>query len=383
MATLLDDLPQPYFSLLVASVRRAREQEPGLVDLARGNPEVPPPDHAVRAVCEALEQRPELHGYPPFAGTPELLRAFVQHQREVFGVELDPQREVVVVPGTKTAIALVCMALAGSGDAVLVPDPGYPDYYSGAGVCGARPASLPLDADAGFAPAWGALASRDVEQASMAFLNYPSNPCGTAATPELFAEAVEWSRRNGVPIVHDLAYGELVFGGRRPLSFLATPGARDVGVELVSMSKTYCMAGWRVGFVCGNPAIVSRVRTLLDHLTVGVFTPLQIGAAAALAGPQEFVAGLRETYERRARKVAEALGVPMAEGSYYTWIRLPRGLDAATLLHEHGVALAPGDGFGTAFGAAGSGWARLSVAVPDEQLDAGLLRLAPLLHGSG
>ena len=378
-SALLHGLPEPYFSTLVRTVREAHRTTPGgVIDLARGNPELPPPAHVVEALrAAALE--PGAHGYPPFAGMPELTEAFAHRFAEVYGVRLDPATEVIVVPGTKTAIALICMALAGRGDTVLVPDPGYPDYYSGVGVAGAQAAPLPLDAAAAFAPDWAAIAPDDLARVRMAFLNYPSNPCGTRATPALFDEAVAWAQRTGVPIVHDLAYGELVFDGQPPLSFLASEGAREVGVELVTMSKTYCMAGCRVGFVCGNPALIERIRTLLDHLTVGVHMPIQHAAIAALRGPQGSVAALRDGYGRRATLIAQALECDRAQGSYYTWLRLPEGLTFERLLHDYRVAVAPGAGFG----ARGEGWARVSAAVSDEQLEEGLHRLGMAFVAAG
>lgn len=372
---LLRRLPEPYFSQLVAGVHSANARIPGgVVDLARGNPEVPPPPHVIESLVAAA-RRPDVHGYPPFAGLPELREAFALHQQEVFGVDLDPEREVVVVPGTKTAIALCAMALAGPRDAILMPDPGYADYPSGIAIAGARRASLPLDAACGFAPDWDAVADVDLTEARMAFLNYPANPCGNVAGPGVFAEAVTVAQRYGIRIVHDLAYGELAFDGSPARSFLAEPGAKEAGVELVSMSKTWCMAGWRVGFVCGSAAIVERVQTLLDHLTVGVYMPLQHASIAALTGPQDSVERLRLTYAQRHRRTAAALGTVPSAASYYAWLRLPDGVTCERLLHEHRVALAPGEGFG----ARGRGWARLSVAVDDAQLDEGLARLAPVL----
>jgi len=373
---LLRGLPSPYFSELVASVRSAAAARPGgVVDLARGNPEQAPPAHVLRVLSEAAGAL-EGHGYPPFAGLPELRQAFAAHHERVFGVRLDPEREVVVVPGTKTAIGLVCIALA-QGSSVIVPDPGYADYPSGVALAGARLIPLPLDAAAGWSPVWDSVPAGALNASPMAFLNYPSNPCGSVARAGVFGEAVAVAERSRTALVHDLAYGELAWGPdgsheHAPASFLAAEGAASVGVELVSMSKTWSIAGWRIGFVCGNAEIVSRVRSLLDHLTVGVPLFVQRGAIAALEGPDTSVQQLRSCYRRRAERVAQRLGVPASEGGYYTWLKLPKGLSTGALLHDHGVALAPGEGFG----AAGSGWARLSVAIGDEQLELGLERLA-------
>ena len=233
--------------------------------------------------------------------------------------------------------------------------------------------ALPLDPTAGFAPDFAA-----VKPASPAavFLNYPSNPCAVVAPPELHQAAVRYAERTGAVIVHDFAYGDLVFDGRRPQSFLATPGAMDVGAELFTMSKSYGMAGWRLGFVLGNAEVVARVEELQDHLRAGIFMPIQHAAITALRYAQEDVLARRALYEQRRDRVLAALAStrverPRCEGSFYVWLRLPEGVTVQTLLAEHRVALAPGEGFG----ANGRGWARLSLAVPDDRLALGLERL--------
>ena len=207
------------------------------------------------------------------------------------------------------------------------------------------------------------------------YLNYPSNPCAVAVPDGVFEGAVAYARETGAAVVHDFAYGDLVFDGRPPRSFLATPGAKDVGVEMFSMSKSYGMAGWRVGFVVGNAEIVERVNLLNDHCRVGIFRPVQEACIAALTGPQESVAERRDTYQRRRDRVREALGHSVCEGTFYVWLELPDGVTAEALLAEQRVAVAPGEGFGSR----GEGWARLSLAVTDETLERGLERLAGVL----
>jgi aminotransferase len=184
---------------------------------------------------------------------------------------------------------------------------------------------------------------------------------------------VHWAEETGAVVVHDLAYADLVFDGREPQSFLAAPGAKEVGVELYSMSKTYGMAGWRLGFVVGNAEVVTRINLLTTHVRSGVFTPVQEAGVAALAGPQDSVEKRRARYEARRDRVAAATGA-RSEGTFFTWVRLPEGVTAAKLLADSRVGIAPGEGFG----ARGTGWARISLAVPDDALDRGLERLAPL-----
>ncbi|HEY7538332.1 MAG TPA: aminotransferase class I/II-fold pyridoxal phosphate-dependent enzyme [Gaiellaceae bacterium] len=367
----IERLPQQYFASLLRRVAAAAaEGGPPLVDLGRGNPEVGPPEHVVDALRREAS-RPDVHGYAPLRGLPALREAIARRYLDFYGVEVDPMREVAVVPGTKTAIVELVLALAQRGDTVLLPDPHYPDYPSGVALAGARLGFLPLDPAAGWAP--------DLDTApaaAAAFVNFPSNPCAAAVPPGLFAATVEYARRTGTAIVHDAAYIDLVFDGRKPESFLAQEGAKDVGVELWTMSKTYGMAGWRIGFVVGNAEIVERQNLLSDHARVGIFAPLQQAAIAALTGPQESVEARRESYERRRDRLVAALPEPpVCEGTFYVWLRLPAGLTAERLLVEHRVAVAPGEGFGSS----GAGWARLSLAVADETLERGIERLAPVL----
>jgi aminotransferase len=351
--------------------------EPGeaLIDLGRGNPDVGPPAHVVDAlVASAREQTPAVHGYAPFAGLPELREAIAARYADVYGVELDPHREVAVVPGTKTALVEVALCVAARGDAIALPDPGYPDYNSAVALAGAERLRLPLD-EAG-RPEWDALEGKPP---ALVYLNYPSNPTAAAAPGGVFAEAVAFAERRDAVVLHDFAYGDLVFGGRAPASFLAQRGAKETGVELFSLSKSYGMAGWRLGFVLGNAELVARVTWLQEHIRAGIFVALQRAAIAALTGPQETVAERRALYESRRDRVVDALPElePRCEGTFFVWLRLPEAWTSERLLREARVALAPGEGFGER----GRGHARLSLAVADETLDAGLGRLSQVLSG--
>jgi len=371
----LQRLPEQYFVALLGRVAAAAAEDgPLLVDLGRGNPELGPPPHVVEALVESARS-PHVHGYAPIRGLLATKAAIADRYREVYGVELDPEREVALVPGTKTAIVELALALADEGSTILLPDPYYPDYPSGPALAGARLETVPLEASMGWAPDLDA-----APPAAALYLNYPSNPCAVCAPDGVFSDAVRWAERTGGAVVHDAAYVDLVYDGRRPESFLATPGARDVGVEMWSMSKTYGMAGWRVGFVVGNSEIVERINLLNDHSRVGIFEPLQRAAIAALTGPQESVAERVAAYERRRDIIAGALAGPVVcEGTFFVWLRLPDGLTAERLLAEHRVAVAPGEGFGPS----GAGWARISLAVSDETIALGAERLAEAFAGAG
>jgi L-glutamine---4-(methylsulfanyl)-2-oxobutanoate aminotransferase len=357
----IERLPEQYFTGLLAKVAAATAEggEP-LVDLGRGNPEVGPPEHVVHALAECAERR-DVHGYAPFSGVPALKEAIAIRYGELYGVHLDPTREVAVLPGTKTGLMEFALCAVERGGTIVLPDPGYPDYFSAVALAGAK--LIPFS---GF----------DVEADAM-YLNFPSNPTAATVPDGHFAEAVQWAERSEAWVLHDFAYGDLVFDGRRPQSFLAADGARRVGIELFSMSKTYGMAGWRLGFALGSAELVRRIELLQDHAFAGIFRPIQEAGIAALTGPQDSVEERRATYERRRDRALAALeGIEArSEGTFFVWFRLPEGMTVDQLLREHRVAVAPGEGFG----ARGAGWARLSLAVSDETLGRGLERLRAAL----
>jgi len=363
----LERLPEQYFTALLARVAAAAalEGEP-LVDLGRGNPDVGPPPHVAEALAAAA-RRPDTHGYAPFAGLPPLKEAIAARYREVYGVEVDPAREVAVLPGSKTGLMEFAQVCVERGESIVLPDPGYPDYRSAIALAAARHETLPLHEDG--APDWdGAPRS-----AAAVYLNYPSNPVAACAPAGVFRDAIDYARRAGAWVLHDFAYGDLVFDARRPASFLAEAEAREVGLELFSMSKTYGMAGWRLGFAIGNAELVARIEELQNHQFAGIFMPVQHAGVAALTGPQDSVEARRALYEaRRDRSLAALRGCEArSEGTFFVWFRLPEGWTCERLLEERRVALAPGEGFGER----GRGWARLSLATADDVLDVGLARL--------
>jgi L-glutamine---4-(methylsulfanyl)-2-oxobutanoate aminotransferase len=361
----LDRLPDHYFAGLLARVVE------GVVDIGRGNPDVPPPEHVINALIEAARD-PKVHGYAPLRSFPELKEAIAARYATVYGVELDPETEVAVVPGTTTAIVELALCLADHGQAILIPDPGYPDYSSGIALAGANEIRVVLDPDADFAPDLAFAPRRNV---AALLLNYPVNPCAAVAPDGVFEEAIRFAEQTGATIVHDFAYADLVFDGVEPQSFLATEGAKDVGVEMFSMSKSYGMAGWRLGFVVGKAEVVARLELLADHNRVGIFEPIQRAGIAALTGPQETVEERRRIYERRRDRVLAAVPGARSAGTFFAWFPLPEGFTADDALTEHRVAVAPGEGFGVT----GRGWARISLSTPDERLDLGLDRLSAAL----
>jgi aminotransferase len=363
----LDRLPEQYFTALLARVGAAAARDgERLVDLGRGNPDIGPPPHVAEALAKSA-RRPDTHGYAPFAGLRALKEAIAARYRNVYGVDVDPEREVAVLPGSKTGLMEFAQVCVERGETIVLPDPGYPDYRSAVALAAAQHAALPLLPDG--RPDWDAAPDR----AAALYLNYPSNPVAACAPDGVFAETIAWAERSGAWVMHDFAYGDLVFDGRRPASFLATDGARELGFELFSMSKSYGMAGWRLGFAIGNAEIVARIEDLQNHQFAGIFTAVQQAGVAALTGPQDSVEERRRLYEARRDRALAALAGHHArsEGTFFVWFRLPDGLTAERLLEEHRVAVAPGEGFGER----GRGWARLSLATADATLDVGLERL--------
>jgi aminotransferase len=383
---LFDRLPEQYFTRILAAAAAARAQDgPGVrrfIDLGRGNPDLPPPPHAIAALKAAADETatPAVHGYPPFDGHRDLREAIAQRYAADHGVTLDPDTEVAVVPGTKTGIMLACVAAAGRGDTILLPDPGYPDYPSGVALAAAAAGVLPLDAHSGWQPDFDAASD---QRPAAVWLNYPSNPCAVCEHPGTFERAVAWCRERHSWLIHDLAYGFLAFDGRRARSVLEIDGARECALELWSPSKIYGMAGWRIGFAVGSAQLVRRIQTLLDHTAAGVFTALQRGLAAALRSDQSDVAERRAVYERRRDRLVATLRaagaqIDLPEGSFYAWWRLPDGLTPERLIAEARVGVAPGEGFG----ARGTGWARLSLATPDADIEEAAERLSAVLEGT-
>jgi aminotransferase len=375
----IDALPEQFFTgILRESARAAAAPGTPFIDLGRGNPDLPPPAHAIAALRAAASETatPAVHGYPPFAGQTDLRVAIAERYRADHGVQLDPEREVAVIPGTKTGIMLACLATAGDGDAILLPDPGYPDYFSGAALSGARVVAMPLRAANGFQPDFEE-AGADVVSPALTVLNYPSNPTGAVEAPGTFEAAVAFAHERGSWLLNDMAYGFLAFDGHRARSILEVDGARDVAIELWSASKIYGMAGWRVGFAVGSATLIARIQTLMDHIAAGVWTGVQRGLAAALRSDQADVAARRAIYRARRDLLVDALtaaGAPPApaQGSFFVWWPLPDGLTAARLITESRVGVAPGEGFG----AQGAGWVRLSLAVADGELAEAAQRLA-------
>jgi len=331
--------------------------------------------------------RPDTHQYPSNRGRPSFRRAVAGFYERRFGVDLDPETEVIPALGAKEAIANLNLALLDPGDVVLASDPGYPVYTTGPIIAGAEPVPMPLVPELGFQPDLDAIPAGVAGRARIMYLNYPNNPTGAVIEDDLFARVVEFARRNDVIVVHDNAYSEITFDGYTAPSFLETPGAADVGIEVFSLSKTYNMTGWRAGAVVGNADVLRAYWQLKTNIDSGMFEALQEAAVAALDSDQATVAEMCALYARRRDTLVEALralglDVNSPKGTIYVWARVPAGESSASfaerLLEEARVVVSPG----AAYGPSGEGFVRMSLTVPDDRLDEAAERIAGLVRST-
>lgn len=365
-------LPEQFFAKLVAKANARAATGRDVINLGQGNPDQPTPSNIVEKLKQAAEN-PLYHKYPPFRGFPFLKQAAAKRYKEDYNVDLDPDTEVAILFGGKTGLVELSQCLLNPGDVCLVPDPGYPDYWSGVALAGAEMAFMPLKAENDFLPVYDALTPDELNRAKLMFLNYPNNPTAATATPEFYRDTVAFAQRHGIVVASDFAYGAIGFDGKRPISFLETPGAKEVGVEFYTLSKSYNMAGWRVGFALGNAQIIELINQIQDHIYCSLFGGIQEAAAEALIGPQHSVEQLVATYERRRDVLYGALNeigwkAQKPSGSFFCWLPVPEGytsMSFADFLLEHAdVVVAPGSGFGTN----GEGYVRLGLLTSEERL---------------
>ncbi|WP_027090806.1 pyridoxal phosphate-dependent aminotransferase [Cohnella thermotolerans] len=381
-AERLKTLPEQFFAALVAKANARAATGADVINLGQGNPDLPTPQRIVEKLKEASDN-PLYHKYPPFRGFPFLKEAVARRYKEDYGVELDPATEVAILFGGKTGLIEISQCLLNPGDVCLVPDPGYPDYWSGVALAGAEMAFMPLLEQNGFLPDYEALDAGAIARAKLMFLNYPNNPTAATADRSFYEETVRFARRHGIVVASDFAYGAIGFDGKRPVSFLETPGAKEVGVEFYTLSKTYNMAGWRVGFALGNARIVEMINLIQDHYYCSLFGGIQEAAAEALAGPQDTVSELVRIYERRRDALFEALDAigwkaRKPAGSFFCWLPVPEGYSsmafADLLLEKADVVVAPGNGFGEH----GEGYVRLGLLAPEDRLREAVRRVGEL-----
>jgi LL-diaminopimelate aminotransferase len=326
------------------------------------------------------------HRYPESEGLADLRRSIAAWYGRRFGVDLDPEKEVLPLIGAKEGIAHIAVCFIDPGDVALVPDPGYPVYSTGTLLMGGEPYYLPLTEENDFLPELDAVPGEIASRAKVLWLNYPNNPTGAIADLDFFERAVGFAQRHDLAILHDGPYSEVAFGGYRPVSLLQAEGAREVGVEFHSLSKSYNMTGWRVGMATGNATIIDALMRVKSNLDSGIPQAVQRMAIAALEGSQDCIKEHNRIYERRRDRLVAALTKlklrlrpPMA--SLYLWARVPEGTTsvqfATRLLDEAGVVVTPGIGYGPS----GEGYVRLSLTIPDERLEEGVRRMESLAGG--
>jgi LL-diaminopimelate aminotransferase len=380
----LERIPPYLFAELERKIAAKKEEGVDVISLGIGDPDTPTADPVVDALASAARD-PGTHQYPSNRGRPELRTAIARFYERRFDVELDPATEIVPALGAKECIFNLNLAFLDPGTVALASDPGYPVYTGGPVLAGAEAVLLPLRSDEAFAPDFSSVGEADWERARLMFLNYPNNPTGAIAPEGVFERAVELAREHEVLVVHDASYTETTFDGYVAPSFLQTPGAREVGVEVFSLSKGWSMTGWRTAAIAGNAEAVESYWRLKSNIDSGMFDAVQLAAAKALDHfevPRETSA----VYERRRDLVCDALiaiGVDVTppKGTIYIWAPVPDGHTSATycelVLEESGVVLSPGG----AYGPNGEGFFRISLTVPDERLSEAVERLRSSLSG--
>ncbi len=377
-AQRIQGLPPYVFARLDELKARAREQGLDLIDLGMGNPDGATPQPVVEAAIAAL-QNPANHGYPPFEGTSSFRHAITSWYRRRYRVDLDPDSEALPLLGSKEGLTHLALAYINPGDFVLVPSPAYPAHFRGPLIAGGKVHSLILKPENDWLIDLTAIPDPIAQQAKILYFNYPNNPTAATAPREFFEEIVAFARKYEIMLVHDLCYAELAFDGYQPTSLLEIPGAKEIGVEFHTLSKTYNMAGWRVGFVVGNRHIIQGLRTLKTNLDYGIFAALQSAAQTALQLPDVYLHEVQARYRRRRDFLIQGLAqlgwdIPKSKATMYLWIKCPDGMGstdfALSVLQQTGVVLTPGN----AFGVAGEGYVRISLIAECDRLQEALRR---------
>ena len=375
-------IPPYLFAEIDRRVQAKRAAGVDVISLGIGDPDLPTPERIVRRLQEAADD-PANHQYPSYFGLRRLREAIAGWYATRFGVELDPDREILPLLGSKDGISHAPLALAGPGDAVLAPNPGYTVYVTGAITADADAVEMPLRPENSWLPDLDAISAGDLARARAMWLNYPNNPTAAVAPRSFYERAVALAREHDFVLLHDAPYSEIYFGSERPVSLLEIPGGKEVGVEFHSVSKTFNMTGWRVGWVAGRADVVDLIGQLKTNIDSGIFQAVQLAAVEALEGGDAETRAACDIYAARHRKVADALNslgwsIEPPAATFYVWAPVPPGMDsigfATTVLDQVGVSITPGVGFGSA----GEGWFRLSVTAPEHRLDEALERLRRL-----
>jgi LL-diaminopimelate aminotransferase len=378
-AKRIENLPPYLFVEISRKIAEKRAQGEDVISLGIGDPDIPTPSHVIERLCQAA-QDPQNHRYPESEGLPEFRNNIAQWYKGRFGVTLDPDREVLPLIGAKEGIGHIALCFIDPGDIALVPDPGYPVYSIGTMFAGGSSHYMPLIEDNDFLPDLDSIPADIAGKAKVLWINYPNNPTAAVAELEYFERVVAFANKYNIAVCHDGPYTEVAFDGYRPVSFLEVAGAKDVGIEIHSLSKSYNMTGWRVGMAVGNAGIIDALRRVKSNLDSGIPQAIQYAAMEALTGSQDCVTEHNEIYQRRRDRLLQTLNqiglkANPPRASLYIWARVPDGYNsiefATTLLDEAGIVVTPGVGYGKH----GEGYIRLSLTTPDERLEEAMVRL--------
>jgi LL-diaminopimelate aminotransferase len=378
-ASRVELIPPYLFARIDKKKAEARSKGMDLIDFSIGDPDIPTPPHIVKRMQEAAAD-PRNHQYPSYEGMPAFRKAVADWYMKRFGVDLDPNEEVVTLIGSKEGIAHLPWAYIQEGDVALIPSPGYPVYKITTLLAGGTPYILPLREENAFVPDFDVI-PRDVkDKAKICFLNYPNNPTGAHGSDALYEKAVKLGRDNDILICHDAAYSEVTYDGHVARSILQFDKEKRYSIEFHSLSKTYCMTGWRIGFAVGNREAVQNLGKLKTNIDSGVFQAVQEAGIEALTGSQDSVEQMKTLFARRRDLVVDGLlaigiKVPRPLGTFYIWAHVPKGYTSAefaeTLIEKVGVVVTPGSGFGEE----GEGYFRISTTTDEDRIKEGIRRL--------
>ena len=371
----------PYLFMEIDRLKaEVRAKGVDIIDLGVGDPDLPTPEHILKRLIEAT-QDPSNHRYPSYSGMNDFRKSVAAWYQRRFNVTLDPVEEVVTLIGSKEGIAHFPLAFINPGDYALMTSPGYPVYFSGTLFAGGRSYFLPLRKENHFLPDLSQIPGEVVRQAKVLFINYPNNPTGAVSDRSFFEGVVAFAREHRIIVGHDAAYSEIAYDGYRPLSFLEVPGAKEVGLEFHSLSKTYNMTGWRIGFAVGNAQLIGGLSQVKSNIDSGAPQAIQWAGIEALEGPQSCLEEMRTVYRRRRDLMVRGLrqiglSVASPQASFYLWVEVPKGYTSAQttrhLLRQAGIVTTPGNGFGEP----GEGYFRISLTVPQERLEEAVTRLS-------
>ncbi|OLN33372.1 LL-diaminopimelate aminotransferase [Desulfosporosinus metallidurans] len=378
-AQRIQALPPYLFARIDEKIADAKAKGVDVISLGIGDPDLPTPDHIIDKLIKAAHN-PENHRYPSYVGMLEFRSAVAEWYKRRSNIELDPKTEVVTLIGSKEGIAHIAFCYINPGDIALIPDPGYPVYAVGTLLAGGVPYTMPLKEENGFLPDLDAIPAEVAQKAKLMFLNYPNNPTGAIADESFYLKVIAFAKKYDIIVCHDGPYSEIAFQGYKPLSFLEVPGAKEVGIEFHSMSKTYNMTGWRIGWAAGNARVIEALGRIKSNIDSGVFQAIQEASIEGLLGNQDIIEEIRKIYQERQDIVIEgltALGwkVERPKATIYVWPKVPKGFSSASfcelVLDKTGVVLTPGNGYGEY----GEGYFRISLTISTERLREALRRL--------